>query len=212
MPSHPLPGTPILERLPAAGGPADSQARVASKEKKPAFADTRKDITEAFARLTKQGRLELAHLTDASKASISMLDSLIAKLQAKRFKCAVQIQKDEDEVVVLQREIAKSETRMLKFKESLAENKKEYDLMVKSRKDALETMVESVAEVRNNIRSTNVNIVKMTRTQVPQGRPDYTNNFTHRGGTGVMGGVHPAATMGRGQTKKVNPSTRLTPL
>jgi len=93
---------------------APNEFEYESPDRKPSRQETNKQISEAFARLTKMARLELANLTDASKASIAGLDTLIAKLQAKRFRCGVQIERDEEEVKILDREIQKSEARLLK--------------------------------------------------------------------------------------------------
>ena len=93
---------------------APNEFEYESPDRKPSQHETRKQISEAFQRLAKMARLELANLTDASKASIAGLDTLIAKLQAKRFRCGVQIERDGEEVAVLDREIQKSEARLLK--------------------------------------------------------------------------------------------------
>ena len=76
----PLYYLPLLPSSPFPISPPDT-LHADSAERKPSRQETNRQFSEAFQRLTKQARLELAHLTDASKASIAMLDSLIAKLQ-----------------------------------------------------------------------------------------------------------------------------------
>ena len=84
-PSAPLPSIPpgYLSLPPSSPflPPPPDTLHADSAERKPAIQETNRQFSEAFQRLTKQARLELAHLTDASKASIAMLDSLLSKLQ-----------------------------------------------------------------------------------------------------------------------------------
>jgi len=126
----------------------------------------RDGMNDALKRLTKRGRMELACLMDASKGSISGLDSMIANLRAMRHRCGNQIESDQKEIVEIDKNIARLSASQKKCATRKRENEKERDLMQHSLKHAVGTVIESVHDVKRSIMKTNSNIARLTRTQV----------------------------------------------
>jgi len=118
----------------------------------------RDGMNDALKRLTKRGRMELACLMDASKGSISGLDSMIANLRAMRHRCGNQIESDQKEIVEIDKNIARLSASQKKYGEPSScilvtslrrcatrkrENEKERDLMQHSLKHAVGALTAS---------------------------------------------------------------------
>lgn len=120
----------------------------------------------AFKRLIKPSLKQQAQALDVAKVAMSGLDSLIAFLQQKRKTCGDQIVMDTAEIEFIDKEIAKKQIMVDRITKHRDEAKVERDTMMRAYDDSINTMKETVHDCMKMTQHTNVNISKLTRTQV----------------------------------------------
>mmetsp|Transcript_1794 Transcript_1794/g.3644 ORF Transcript_1794/g.3644 Transcript_1794/m.3644 type:complete len:220 (+) Transcript_1794:342-1001(+) len=151
---------------------------------------------EAFNRLVKPSLKQQAQALDVAKVAMSGLDKVMEFLNQRRKTCGDQITADEEETRFIEKEIAKKEAATEKIRKHQTECKVERDAMQKALKESVETMQETVKHCHKMTQKTNSNIARLTRTMVPQGRPNYLMSGTMKAGTSSMATTGAAGTAG----------------